>query len=82
MPAMDRNFCLQVPAKSPIYQESPSGQAFQVQQPLCGSACFWLKNRNAENAAHQCRSRPHVASMVHTSLRSNVLAVVRVVKMH
>ena len=82
MPAMDRDFCLQVPANSPMYQESPSGQAFQVQQPLCGSACLWLKNRNGESVAHQCRSGTHVTSMVHTFLRSNVLAVVRVVQMH
>ena len=82
MPAMDRDFCLQVPANSPMYQESPSGQAFQVQQPLCGSACLWLKNRNEEIAAHRCRNGTHVASMVHTSLRWNVLAVVRVVQMH
>ena len=82
MPAMERNLCLQVRANSPMYQESPSGQAFQVQQPLCGSACLWLKNRNGESAAHQCRSGTHVASMVHTILRSNVLAVVRVFQMH
>ena len=82
MLAMDRDFYLQVPANSPMYQESPSGQAFQVQKPLCGSACLWLKNRNAQSAAHQCRSGTHVASMVHTFLRSNVLAVVWVVPMH
>ena len=82
MPAMDRDFCLRVPAKSLMYQESPSGQAFQVQPPLCGSACLWLKNRNGESAAHQCRSGTHIASMVHTFLTSNVLAVVRVVQMH
>ena len=82
MPAMDRNFCLQVPANGPMYQESPSGQAFQVQQALSGAACLWLKNRNGESAAHQCRNGTHVASMVHTCLRSNVLAVVQVVQMH
>ena len=82
MPAMDRDFWLQTHAISPMYQESPSGQAFQVQQPLCGCACHWLKNRNGESAAHQCRYGTHVASMVHTFLRSNVLAVVRVVQMH
>ena len=67
---------------SPMYKESHSGQAFLVQQPLCGSASLWLKNRNEESAAHQCRNGTHVASMVHTFLRSNVLAVVRVVQMH
>ena len=82
MPAMDRDFCLRVPANSSMYHELPSGQAFQVQQRLCGSACLWLKNRNGESAAHQCRSGTHVASMVHTFLRSNVLAVVPVVLMH
>ena len=82
MPAMDRDVCLQVPANSPMYQESPSGQPFQVQQPLCGSACLWLNNRNGESTAQQCRNGTHVASMVHTFLRSNVLAVVRVVQMH
>ena len=82
MPAIDRDFCLQVPANSPMYQESPSGQAFQVQQPLRGLACLWLKNINGESAAHQCRSGIHVASMVHTFLRSNVLAVVRLVQMY
>ena len=82
MPAMDRDFCLQVATNSPKYQESPSGKAFQVQQPLCGSACLWLKNKNGQSAAHQCRSRTHVASMVHTFLRLNVLAVVLVVQMH
>ena len=82
MPAMDRDFCLQVPANSPMFQESPSGQAFQVQQPLYGSAYLWLKNRNGESAAHRCRNGTHVSPMVHTFLRSNVLAVVRVVQMH
>ena len=82
MPAMNRDFCLQTHATSPMYQESPSGQAFQVQQSLCGCAFPWLKNRNGESAAHQCRNGTHVASMVHTFLRSNVLAVVRVVQMH
>ena len=82
MPAMDRDFCLQVPTNSPMYHKSPSGLAFQVQQPLCGSAHLWLQNRNGESAVHQCRSGTHVASMVHTFLRSNVLAVVRVVQMH
>ena len=82
MPAMDRDFCLQVPANSPTYQESSSGQALQVQQPLCGSACLWLKNRNGESAAHRCRNRTHVSSMVHTFLSSNVLAFVRVVQTH
>ena len=82
MPAMDRDFCLQTHASSPMYQESPLGQAFQVQQPLCGCACPWLKNRNGEGAAHQCRNGTHVSSMVHTFLRSNVLAFVRVVQMH
>ena len=82
MPPMGRDFCLQVPANSPMYQDSPSGQAFQVQQPLCGSACLWLKTRNGESAAHQWGRGTHVASMVQTFLRSNVLAVVRVVQMH
>ena len=82
MLAMDLDFCLQVPATSPMYQESPSGKAFQVQQPLCGSACLWLKNRNGESAAHRCRNGTHVALMVHTFLRSNVLAVLPVVQMH
>ena len=82
MPAMDRNFCLQTHANSPVYQESPSEQAFQVQQPLCGCACPGLRNRNGESAAYQCRNETHVPSMVHTFLTSNVLAVVRVVQMH
>ena len=82
MPAMDRDFCLQVPANSPKDQESPSGQAFQVQQLLCGSACLWLKNRNGESAAHRCRNGTHVSSVVHIFLRSKLLAVVRVVQMH
>ena len=82
MLAMDRNFCLQTHANSPMYQESPSGQAFQVQQPLCGCACPCLKKRNGEGAAQQCRNGTRVSSMVHTFLRSNVLAVVRVVQMH
>ena len=73
MPAMDCDFCLQTHVNSPMYQESPSGQALQVQQPLCGCACPWLKNRNGEGAAHQCRTGTHVSSMVHTFLRSNVL---------
>ena len=82
MPAMDCDFCLQVPANSRMYQESPSGQAFQVQQHLCRCAFPWLKNRNGEGAAHQCRNRTHVSLMVHTFIRSNVLVVVRVVQMH
>ena len=82
MPAMDRDFCLQVPANSPMCQESPSGQAFQVQQPLCECACPWLQNRKGEGVAQPCRDTTHALSMIHTFLRSNVLAVVRVVQMH
>ena len=37
MPAMDRNFCLQVPANSPMYQESPSAQAFQCSNLFVGA---------------------------------------------
>ena len=37
MPAMDRDFCLQVPANSAMYQESPSAQAFQVRQLFVGA---------------------------------------------
>ena len=82
MPAMDRDFCLQVSANNPMHQESPSGQAFQVKQPLCGSACLWLQIRNGESAAYRCRHGTHVASMVHTFHNLNVLAIVRAVQMH
>ena len=82
MPAMDRDFCLQVAANSPMCQESPSRQAFQVQQLLFECACHWLQNRKGESVAQPCRNTTQALSMIHTSLRLTVLAVVRVVQMH
>ena len=82
MPAMDRDFCLQVPANSPMCEESPSGQAFQVQQSLCGCACPWLQNTKGEGVAQPCRNTTQALAMIHTFLTSNVLALAPVVQMH